>query len=120
MAKVKLDKEREIAWTMRAQARNSSLSHPVEFTSLVKGSKRLYALCAIVWAGLVDRDHEFEAPEDIAEFLSTAEQQLEAMKSVKAMIAEAFPSKKNENTSSDGQKPSSSLGSEPQPSTTGT
>ena len=92
---IQLDRVRTIRWTLRAQARNASLKRPVSFASLGRRRNSLYALCALLWSALVEKDHEFEDPEDIAEFLSTDEQQLAALRAVAAMVEEAFPSKKN-------------------------
>jgi hypothetical protein len=103
---VKLDRVRAVRWTMRAQARNASLARPVSFATLAKPRNSIYAMAAILWASLVDKDHEFEAPEDLAEYLTTEEQQLAAIKAVSAMVNEAFPEKKspvNESLSSNGE-----------------
>lgn len=112
---VLLDRPRQIRWTMRAQARNASLARPVSFATLGKRRNSLYALTAIIWASLVDKDHEFEAPEDLAEYLQTEAQQLAALKAIGSMIEEAFPEKKspvNESSSSIGGEPLSKLESE--------
>lgn len=92
---ITLDKERQIRWTNRAQARNSSLPRPVQFVHMARGKNRLYAMCALIWCGLVDRAHDFEEPEDIADFLQTPEQQSAALQAILAMIEEAFPQKKS-------------------------
>jgi len=93
---VKLDRPREVKWTMRAQARNASLPRPATFGGLQKSRNRLYVLCALIWAALVERDHEFIEPEDLAEHFKTAEQQLAGLKVITAMIDQAFPQKKSE------------------------
>lgn len=91
---ITLDRPRRVRWTNRAEARNSSLPRPASFTQLARGRNRLYALCAILWSALVDRDHPFEEPEDLAEHLGTAEQQLAAIEAVRAMLEEAYPEQK--------------------------
>lgn len=121
--KVQLDRPREVRWTKRAEARNASLPRPVLFAHLARGRNRLYALCAIVWSALVDRDHEFESPEDLAEFLSNEEQQLAALRAITLMIEDAFPEKKspvNTGSSVTGPVPSSSADSAAPASTGGT
>ncbi len=118
---IKLDRVRAIRWTERAKARNASLARPVAFTALSRGKNRLYAVCALLWAALVDRDHEFESPEDLAEYLQTDDQQLAAFKAISAMLEEAFPEKKSPpsvDSSPTGPSPSSTAGS-PQASTGG-
>lgn len=112
--KVQLDRPREVRWTKRAEARNASLPHPVRFAGLARGRNRLYVLCAIIWSALVDRDHEFEAPEDIAEFFSTEQQQLDGLAAITRMIEEAFPEKKSPGSADSlptGPAPSSSAAS---------
>jgi len=115
-----LDRKREVRWTKRAQARNGSLPRPVSFASLTRRKSAFYAICAIIWASLVDRDHEFEAPEDLAEILGSEEKQGEALRAITAMIDEAYPEKKSSSTSStSGPSPSSSVDSAPPVSTGG-
>ncbi len=97
---IQLDRPRAIRWTRRARARNASLARPVSFGGLTKGKNRLYVVCALLWAALVDRDHDFEAPEDLAEYLETDEQQIAAFKALKDMADEAFPEKKSPGSSS--------------------
>jgi hypothetical protein len=107
---IALDRKREVRWTKRAQARNASLTRPVSFAGLARGRNRLYVLCAIVWSALVDRDHDFESPEDLAEYFTTDEQQAAALSVIKAMINDAFPEKKSVESSSsspNGLTPSS-------------
>lgn len=110
---IKLDRAREVRWTNRAAARNASLTRPVQFLDLTKPNRRLYAVCAIIWATLVDSSHEFESPEDLAEFFATETQQLDALDAIKRMVDEAFPQKKSggkKNTSDAGPAPSSTAG----------
>lgn len=119
---IQLDRKREVRWTKRAEARNASLPHPVRFSGLARGRNRLYVLCAIVWAALVERDHEFESPEDLAEFFSTEAQQLAALDAITRMIADAFPEKKSAASADSlptGPAPSSSADSAPHASTGG-
>lgn len=94
---------------MRAQARNASLARPASFGMLAKRKNSFYAVLAIIWSSLVDKDHEFEAPEDLAEYFKEDEQQTAAVRAISAMIAEAFPEKKSpvsESLSNSGQGPS--------------
>lgn len=62
-ATVQLDRPRAIAWTLAAQARLDSLPRFAR-------AGGFYQLCALVWAMLVDRDHPFEEPEDLAQHLA--------------------------------------------------
>jgi hypothetical protein len=106
----------ELRWTKRAEARNSSLPRPISWADLARRKRSYYALLAVVWAALNDRDREFEAPEDLAEFIATEDQQVAAMKAIRAMLAEAYPEKKTEpqpNTSPTGPGTSSSSASAP-------
>lgn len=79
--------DREIRWDMRAKMRNASLDKPVWFTEL-NTTRGLYVLCALIWASLVDRDHGWAGPEDLADLLDTPEKQQAAMDAVYAMAAE--------------------------------
>lgn len=82
----------------------------------------LYAVSALLWAALVDKDHDFELPEDLSEYLKTEAQQTAALKAITAMLQEAYPEKKTqniENDSKNGRDASSSSASGPQGSTTG-
>ena len=113
---VSLDRPRPVRWTARAQARNASLDRPVTFAALSRGKTRLYALCALLWASLTERDHGFAEPEDLAEHLTTPDQQVAALKVISALVAEAFPEKKsppNAAPSMTGPSPSSSSASPP-------
>lgn len=119
---VQLDRARAIRWTNRAAARNASLSKPVQFSALAQRRRSLYAICAIIWAALIDRDHEFEVPEDLADFFVSEDQQLAALQAIGAMIKEAFPEKKsapNSESSAAGPAPSSTPASGSPPSTGG-
>lgn len=113
---VTLDRPRQIKWTTRAEARNSSLPRPVKFEALSKGDRRLYAVCAILWAALVDRDHEFDSPEDLAEFLGSGQQQVAALEAIRSMVKQTFPEKKSPSSSEQsttGHSPSSTSASAP-------
>jgi hypothetical protein len=112
---VTLDRPREVRWTNRAQARNSSLERPAAFTDLAKPRRRFYALCAILWAALAERNHPFAEPEDLAEYLSTEAQQLAALDVIKRLIEDASPKKDQppSASSTSGPAPSSSAGSAP-------
>lgn len=119
---VLLDRHRPVRWSNRAAARNSSLARPGEFTALAKPKRALYAMCAILWAALVDRDHPFEAPEDLAEYLETEAQHLAALEAIGDMVKQAFPEKKSppsSEPSAPGQPPSLTAGSVAPPSTGG-
>ena len=114
-----LDRPREVRWTKRAEARNASLPRPVSFAQLARGKKRLFVLCALVWSALVDRDHDYESPEDLAEFFTTEEQQVAALAAIRAMLDEAFPEKKsplNDASSQPGPALLSNAASAPPPS----
>lgn len=120
--RITLDRPREIRWTKRAEARNASLPRPVSFSGLARGNKRLFVLCALVWSALVERDHDFEAPEDLADFFTTEDQQVAALAAIAAMLNEAFPEKKSppsDASSPLGPAPSSSAASAPPGSTGG-
>lgn len=121
---VKLNRERpyHIRWTKRARNRNASLKRPAAFHELANPRRRFYVLTALIWAALVEKDHGFEEPEDLADFLEDPEQQVVALKAVGDMIKEAFPEKKtppNLDSSESGPPPSSSGVSVPPPSTGG-
>lgn len=75
---ITLDRERAIAWTLRARARIDSLAR-------AKKAGGYYQLCCLVWAMLVDREHPFEEPEDVAEYLKTSEQ----VKAIGAAVVKA-------------------------------
>lgn len=113
---VLLDRKRAIRWTKRAEARNSSLARPASFAHLGNRQRRLYTVCALLWAALVDRDADFAEPEDLAEYLTTEEQQVEAFKALRLMVEQAFPQKKTPPSAApsvNGQEPSSSSASSP-------
>lgn len=88
---IKLDRVYEIKWTHRAEARLSSLERPPLFADMHKPRKGFYAMCAFIWAAIVERGHRFVDPEEVAEFLVTEEQIATAVDAVGAMIEEAFP-----------------------------
>lgn len=120
---IQLDRKRPVRWTKRAEARNASLPRPASFVQLGNRRRGSYVLMALIWSSLVERDHEFEAPEDLAEYLSSEEQQLAALKVINALIDDAFPEKKtggNESFSANGQTPSSNADSAPQAQAGGT
>jgi len=113
---IALDRPRPVRWTARARARNASLPRPVEFSGLARGKNRLYVLAALLWSALVERDHGFAEPEDLAEHLETPEQQVAAFKVIEALIAEAFPEKKSPTSAAPlptGPSPSSTSASTP-------
>jgi hypothetical protein len=112
-----------LRWTKRAEALNSSLARPQPFSAINKPKRRLGALTTILWCALVERDHGFEEPADLAEFLTTADQQVAAIKAVGLMIADAFPEKKSPpsaDTSVSGPGQSSNADLVPPGSTGGT
>lgn len=88
---ITLDRPYELKWNDRAQARLSSLERPPTFRDLTHKRRGFYALCAIVWASIIERGHRFADPEDLAEFISTDAQQEAAVSAVNAMLSEAFP-----------------------------
>lgn len=113
---ITLDRPRAVRWTQRAMARNASLPRPASFAGLANGRRRLYVVSALLWAALVDREHEFAEPEDLAEYLQTPEQEMSAITAIRAMVAEAFPEKKSPPSSASsvtGLSPSSSSASSP-------
>lgn len=81
---VQLDQPREIAWTWRAYARLDG------YRPRRKGGT-FYQFCANVWAALVDRDHPFEEPEDLAAYFDTREK-VQAAGSVLLAARKAFES----------------------------
>lgn len=115
---IALDRPREIKWSQRAKARLSSLKQTVRFEDLAHERRGFYALCTFLWAALIDRDHPFDAPEDMAEFLITEAQQVAAFDAFKAILPS--PQKKTEDTSQPGPSPSSRSASEPATSTSAT
>lgn len=86
-----LDRPRALKWSHRADARLGSLAKPPDFGDLVHTNRRraFYALAAHVWAALVDRDTPFADYEDIAERLTTPEQQGAAFEALLAALIEA-------------------------------
>lgn len=115
---ITLDRERAVRWTQRAMARNASLPRPATFAALGNGRRRPYVICALLWAALVDRDHDFHEPEDLADYLQTDAQQIAAINAISAMVADAFPEKKSPpsaGTSPTGPSESSSSASPPAP-----
>lgn len=92
MSSVTLDKPYEVKWTRRAQARLESLERPPSFTDLGRKSKKpFYALCAFVWASLVERAHRFDTPEDVADYLDTPDKVASATRAIGEAITESFP-----------------------------
>ncbi len=93
---VTLDRPRTIRWTNRAEARLGSLDRPPEFRDLAhkSGHKAFYALCAFVWAALVERD--LSDWEQVAESLGTPEAKDAAFKALydSLLAAGVFEQKK--------------------------
>lgn len=81
----------ELRWCDRAEAKLSSLDRPPTFSDLSHKKRSYYALCSIVWASIVEKNHRFIDPEDLAEYLSTREQVAAAMSAVQAMLVECYP-----------------------------
>lgn len=107
MHTVNLDHDRELKWTLRAQARLSSLVRPPSIADLRKPRRGFYALLAFVWASLVDVE-AFASPEDLAEYFGTAEKQIAGMKALFEAVNEGsgkLSEQKNESSVS-GQSPS--------------
>ena len=88
---VELDLARKVRWTSRAEARLSSVDYNIDraMEDLTQSRKRLYAMCLFIWAGLQDRLHPFAAPEDVAQYLESGEQQVSAIAIINAMLDEA-------------------------------
>ena len=85
-----LDQPREIRWSLRAEARLSSVG--LDFATAVSRLNRrqgLYALCALVWAALVDRDQPFATPEDLAEHLPGPTEQTAALAALRTAATAA-------------------------------
>lgn len=86
------DQPYELRWMRgRSEALISSLERPASFADLRNRRRNFYAMCAIVWASLVERGHRFLAPEDLAEYLETPAQQATALAAITEMIDEAYP-----------------------------
>lgn len=87
------DRPYELKWNDRAEARLGSLDRPPVIADLAhrNGRKAFYALCAFLWASITERGHRFAEPEDLAQYLSTADAQLAAFDAINAMFAEAYP-----------------------------
>ncbi len=88
---ITLDKPRALRWQGSSDALASSIDYTVHRlgAEIAKPRKSLYAICVFIWAGLVDRDHPYERPTDIANALQTDEQQAAALKAIRAMLLEA-------------------------------
>ncbi len=89
MPSIRLDIDRPLKWTMRAQCRIGALPAPPTFSDLGSRNRNtvFYALCAHVWACMdVER---FAKPEDIAEYFDTPEKQLDAIKAFYDALIEA-------------------------------
>lgn len=95
-----LDRPRELRWGARAQIRLDSLPH--------RPSRRgLYQLAALVWSMLVDSEG-FAAPEDLGDYLGTAEQIKSAGTAVLAAQKQAADDEKNARGSKQKPAPASS------------
>lgn len=80
-----------LKWTDRAEARLSSLDRPPTFADLRRPKRCYYAMCAIIWASIVERGHPYLEPEDLAESLKTQEQIAMATNAIGMMLEEAYP-----------------------------
>lgn len=87
MRTIRLDIDRPIKWTMRAECRLGSLPRPPNVGDIGAKNRRtaFYALCCHIWA-CVDG---IERPEDIAEFLDTPEKQLAAIEAFYGALTDA-------------------------------
>lgn len=87
---IELDQTRVVRWTMRADARLSSIDTTLAETIRGLRSKRrqLYSVCCLLWAAL-RTENPFSRPEDLAEYLDTGKKQLDAMKVIQLMLEEA-------------------------------
>lgn len=105
---VTLDRERPVRWSHRALSRLQRVTPPVDFSDLSNPLKALGALHAFIWAALVDRNHRFAYPEDLAEYI-TPDNAVAAMEVLAAMFEGEFePAEKKTDSATGGRSPSSS------------
>jgi hypothetical protein len=122
---VTLDKQREIRWTHRADARLGSLERAPVLRDLVHKNPRraYYALLAFLWAGLVER-HDFTEPEALADHVHSDDQQRAAFTALHAalvaggVIEDQKKTTSENDSSKNGHSPSSN--SEPRAHATST
>lgn len=88
------DKTRVIRFDNRARMRMGSLDRPFDVYDLSKPKKSFGALCAWLWACLVDR-HGIETPEDVAD-LVTPENQAGLLDTLIETIKLGLPKDPNE------------------------
>jgi hypothetical protein len=113
--KVSLDKPRAIRWTHRAEFTLGSITRPPTYTDLAHSNphRAFYALCVFVWAALVEQEHPFAAPSDLAPHLESVESQQKAFAALVQALRDAgvLEQKKTPETASGfeaGPSPSSS------------
>lgn len=87
---IALDRPRPIRWTERAAVRLSrvDLDFPTAVAQLNQRTG-LYALCALIWAALTERDQPYATPEDLAPYLATPAQQATALASLRETCTQA-------------------------------
>lgn len=88
------EKTRAIRFDNRARMRMGSLDRPFDVYDLSKPKKSFGALCAWLWACLVDRDG-VETPEDVAD-LVTPENQTQLLDALIEAIKLGLPKGPNE------------------------
>lgn len=124
---ISLDRLRRIRWTRTAEARLSLQGKELTgiLSEMSDRSRVLYSVCLIIWASLVDLEHPWKHPEELAEFLPNEETQHQAIVAIREILTEAGvlqePKKKESSesaSSSDGPKPL--LSSAPHARDTGT
>lgn len=105
---VTLDRERPVRWSHRALSRLQRVTPPVGFEDLSHPQKALGALHAFIWAALIDKNHRFAYPEDLAEYI-TPERAMEAMEVLARLFEGEFePAEKKTDSATGGPSPSSS------------
>ena len=69
-----LDRERELRWTMRAEAKLGRLPDPPPLQDIASRNPRrgYFALLAYLWAAVEDPAGDFPQPEDLADHLQDA------------------------------------------------
>ncbi len=97
---VMLDVERELTWGPRAKMRLNSLARPPQ-------RRGIYLLAATCWA-MLGNDEAFKLPDDLAEYLQTAEQVKTVGNAILAAQEQAADSEKNGHGSKRRRAPASS------------
>lgn len=97
---ITLDRERELRWGPRARIRLDSLPRQ-------PNRRGIYQLAAMLWAMLVDSDG-FETPEDLGDYLATADQIKAAGEAILAAQKQGKDNEKNGHGSKQRHAPASS------------